>query len=160
MPATEKREIWAMFAAWDSNSSGSADTKDFLEAFKSMGSDRADEVVNNLMRLVDFDGTKTINWMKFKALYGLATADQSSEEMRADFKDSFNFLDENKNGELSIFELSDGFTKMNIGIGLDDMANLLFLHFGTSKPTIKIDEFIEWVVADRCSTLNAVQYKK
>jgi len=159
MPSPEKREIWAMFAAWDSNSSGSADTKEFVEAFKSMGSKNAENVVDNLVRLVDFDGTKTINWMKFKAIYGLATSEESQQDMRSDFRDSFSFLDTNSDGEVSIFELGEGFSKMNVGIGLDDVANLLFLYFGTAKPTITVDEFTEWVVADRCMTLSAVQYK-
>mmetsp|Transcript_47850 Transcript_47850/g.138369 ORF Transcript_47850/g.138369 Transcript_47850/m.138369 type:complete len:775 (-) Transcript_47850:73-2397(-) len=159
MPSTEKREIWAIFAAWDGENNGIAENREFLEAFSSMGGKRAQETTDNLVRMTDFDGAGNINWMKFKAIYGLATADESDELMREDFQESFEHLDANGNGELSIFELADGFKKMNIGIGLDDMANLLFLYFGMAKPTITIDEFVEWVVADRRSTLQMVQYR-
>jgi len=159
LPPAEKREIWAIFAAWDGNNDGVAEPREFFEAFASMGNERAQKTVDNLMRLVDFDGTGTINWMKFKAIYGLAIVEQTDEEMREDFKASFNYLDTNKNGELSIFELSEGFGRMNVGIGLDDMANLLFLYFGTAKPTITMDEFVEWVVADRRSNLTSLEYR-
>mmetsp|Transcript_48774 Transcript_48774/g.139521 ORF Transcript_48774/g.139521 Transcript_48774/m.139521 type:complete len:765 (-) Transcript_48774:315-2609(-) len=147
----EKREIWSLFSGWDANNNGVAETRELTEAFASMGSSESQESVDALIRMVDFDDAKSMNWMKFKAVFGLATAVRPNQELCEDLKASFDFLDTNKNGELSIFELADGFKRMNYGIGLDDIANLLFLHFGMAKPKITIDEFVEWIVADRAA---------
>jgi len=151
MSPIEKREIWDLFAAWDGGNNGIADSREMVEAFKSMGSPDSQKMVDSLLRCVDFDGTQSINWMKFKALFGLATAERPEAELREDLRYSFNFLDKDGNGNLSIFELADGFKGMNVGVGLDDIANLLFLYFGMAKPTITIDEFVGWVIADRIS---------
>lgn len=153
MPEEEKREIWGVFAAWDVLGKGSADRRELEGAFSLTGNKRAQSAVENITRLVDFDGSTKINWMKFKAICGLATADRADAEMREDFKQSFDFFDVKGRGELSVFELAEGFGKMNVGVDLGDIANLLFLFFGMAKPTVSKAEFVEWLLADRKSTL-------
>mmetsp|Transcript_29498 Transcript_29498/g.66857 ORF Transcript_29498/g.66857 Transcript_29498/m.66857 type:complete len:215 (+) Transcript_29498:1-645(+) len=146
LPESEKREIWAIFAGWDPANTGTADTREVAEAFATMGLMRdAPKAVDNLVRLVDFDNTGELSWMKFKAILGLATADRPFEETSDDVCKFFEFIDTNEDGTLSIFELGDGFERMKIGLSIDDVANLLFVHFGSARPNFSKEEFVQWV---------------
>mmetsp|Transcript_123856 Transcript_123856/g.246443 ORF Transcript_123856/g.246443 Transcript_123856/m.246443 type:complete len:765 (+) Transcript_123856:77-2371(+) len=143
----EQGEISLLFAAWDGRGSGIMETREMWEAFSTMGVTNPQAAVQNLIRLLDFDSTGRISWMKFKALFGLAVADVPKEDKYLDLSLAYEMLDTDHDGELTIFELSDGFERMHIGIGLDDMANLLFMHFGIAKPFITRAEFVQWMVA-------------
>jgi len=144
----EKREIWRLFAAWDGCAHGVVETRELVEAFRFMGSPAAQEAVQNLINAVDFDQTGSLDWIKFKALLGLATADRPTVELRDDLQGAFEFMDMDASGDLTIFELAKAFQRMRIGIGFDELANLLFCHFGMAKPSLDADEFAEWILAD------------
>lgn len=142
----EQREISLLFAAWDGHGIGLMETRELVEAFSTMGVTDPLAAVQNLIRLLDFDNTGRLSWMKFKALFGLAV-DVPAEDKHLDLSLTYEMLDTDHDGELTLFELSDGFERMHIGIGLDDMANLLFLHFGIAKPFITRAEFVQWMAA-------------
>jgi len=149
LSSIERAEIWSLFAAWEHEGRGVADTREFLAAFESMGCERPQEAVDNLLRALDFDGSGDVNWMKFKALFGLATAERPDEEMQEDLATSFKHMNTEDDGELTIFNISDGFKKMNVGVSLDDVANLLFLHFGMAKPHLTMPEFADFIKNNR-----------
>jgi Ca2+-binding EF-hand superfamily protein len=147
MSEDEQREISLLFAAWDGHGIGVMETREMVEAFSTMGVADPQAAVKNLIRVLDFDSTGKLSWMKFKALFGLAIGDVPTEDKHLDLSLTYEMLDTDHDGELTIFELSDGFERMHIGIGLDDMANLLFVHFGIAKPFITRAEFVQWMVA-------------
>jgi len=147
MSEDEQREISLLFAAWDGRGTGVMETREMVEAFSTMGVENPQTAVQNLIRLLDFDNTGKLSWMKFKALFGLAVGDVPDEDKHLDLSLTYEMLDTDHDGELTIFELSDGFERMHIGIGLDDMANLLFIHFGIAKPFVTRAEFVQWMVA-------------
>jgi len=152
----EKREIFALFGAWDGNGQGVVDSKDLVETFTSMGAKDPERAIENLIRSTDFDSSGTVNWMKFKALFGLATANRPLDELRDDLEASFDFMDKDSSGDLTIFELYDGFQRMHFNMGVGDMANLLFLHFGEAKPNLGKHDFADWIMADRASLAAAI----
>lgn len=151
----ERREIWDMFSSWDDNGNGTCEGEEMASAFSSLGCEHCDRVVNNLIRLVDYDSANSVSWMKFKAIFGLATSMRPDEELRGDLRVAFTKLDPESKGSLTVFELADGFRNMGIGITLDDVANLLYQHFKTAKPLITRENFVDWVVADRVSVLQS-----
>jgi len=151
LSAIEKREIWALFAAWDANAQGIVEAKELTETFMVMGAKDPDRAIENLTRATDFDETGAVSWMKFKALFGLATAERPLDELREDLEASFEFIDTDSSGDLTIFELYEGFQRMQIDVGLEDMANLLFLYFGEAKPNLGKRDFVDWIIADRAA---------
>lgn len=157
LPEIDKRQIWAVFAGWDATNSGMAETREVEEMFVAMGfPDDAPRLASCLIHMVDFDSTGKLNWMKFKALFGLAAVDRNNEHTKEDMEVFFRSLDVDGNNQLSLFELAEGFERMQISITPDDVANLLFVYFGMAKPEVTMQEFVEWIEADRIAALAGV----
>jgi len=149
LPMSDRREFWVMFAAWDAADKGVAAKREISEAFRLMGVHNSERTVENIIRLVNFDGKPILNWMKMKAVFGLACAERPAAEVAEDLRWSFDYIDANGDGQLTIFEMADAFKCMHLGLTIDDIANLLFIYFGGAKPTITRQEFVDFVMSKK-----------
>jgi len=151
-------QIWAIFASWDAKNVGEVDLTEVETTFKTMGfKDNALTTAKSLLRLVDFDSTGRLTWVKFKAVFGMATVNQPRENVREDLSSFFLLIDSNNDGLLSLVELAEGFSRMQIRVTAADVENLIFSYYGESKPRITIDEFLDFIMADhRMEAIHAV----
>jgi len=148
-------QIRAVFAGWDPQNNGYADLQEVEEVFKIVGFAGGTEravAAANLLRMVDFDNTGELNWMKFKAIFGLATVQRPEEEVNEDLRYFFKVLDTNEDQLLSLFELADGFKRMHISVDAADLENLTFLFYGEARPQLDMDQFVDFITADHRMT--------
>lgn len=151
LPMTEKAEVWNMFAVLDVDNDGVFDIDGLGDILRVTGCCRSPMVAaKNLLRLVDAHdghGKKVMSWREFKVMVTLATQNREPEEVREDLLVFFNVLDEDNDGEVTVFDLSRGFKEMRIGMSSNDAANLLYTYFGRAMPTITSTDFVDWVQA-------------
>lgn len=83
----------------------------------------------------------------------LATANRPSDETQEDLESFFDLIDINRDAQITIFELAEWSQLVRISLDENDFGNLLFLHFGTVKPTIRRPEFAEWIRASLTARL-------
>jgi len=154
----DKLQIWAVHAGWDVNNTGAVEIREVKAMFTALGysADPAQRAADSLTRMVDFDGSGKLNWMKFKALFCIATVNRPAAKTKEDLEYFFRDVDTDEDGLLSLFELANGFERMQISMKPDDVGNLLFLYFGVAKPKVSCAEFVEWVSANRMSALAGV----
>jgi len=143
---SEQLEIWNIYAVWDIDNDGEVILPEVVQTFETMGFHRetAEESASNLLRLVDEDGTNIFTWRKVKALVVMAGALRPVPDPERDMKDFFDLADGNSDGRVTAKELTLALRKMRIGLRLEDVANLLYLHFGEAKLTVTKEEFVEW----------------
>lgn len=147
----DQMQIWSIYASWDADNSGSADAEEVEEVFNLMkfaNQNSRPETVKHLIRLVDFDNTGLLNWVKFKAIFGLATINRKEEEVKEDLGAFFRLLDTDGDKRLSLVELAAGFAGMHISVSAVDVENLLFTYYGVAKPEITEEEFVSFISAD------------
>lgn len=143
---TEQSEVWNVFAVWDADNTGLVEPREVACTFKTMGfqDDVALDLSHNLLRVVDDDGSGCLTWRKLKAATVLATFDSPDHEVEADLETFYELMDENDDGRISVYELTRGMRRMRIGLQEDDMANLLYRHFGTAKLKVSKTDFVDW----------------
>jgi len=148
LPQNEKLEIWKIFETWDTNNDASVDVQEVAQNLSTMGfTSSTQQSAENLLRLVDHDGSKELSWRKFKAMTMLATANRPTHETQEDLETFFELIDEDGDAEITIFELAEWSRRIRIGMDENDFGNLLYKHFSKVKPTISKAEFGEWIQA-------------
>lgn len=148
LPESEKLEIWKIFETWDSNNDATVDAGEMAQNLSAMGFRASPRRLSeNLLRLVDHDGSQQLSWRKFKALTMLATINRPPNETQEDLETFFELIDDDGDAEITIFELAKWSERINISMDENDFGNLLYIHFGTVKPTISKVEFGEWIQA-------------
>jgi len=148
LPDNDKLEIWKIFEAWDANNNATVDVEEIAQNLNSIGfSSSSHQTAENLLCLVDHDGSHQLSWRKFKAMTMLATANRPTDETQEDLETFFDLIDRNGDSMITIFELAEWSQLVRISMDENDFGNLLFSHFGTVKPTISKAEFGEWIRA-------------
>lgn len=145
MAQSEQYEIWNLFAVWDADNTGTVEPREVETTFSIMGfsKDIARDFAKGLVNIVDEDGSGLLTWRKLRAATMMATH-SDPQEVEEDLEVFFELLDENGDGAISVFELTRGLRRMRIGIKTDDMANLLYQHFGEARLKVKKSEFVGW----------------
>lgn len=145
---TQQVEIWNLFAVWDADNTGEVSALEVSNTFTIMGfsPEAARESAESILRLVDDDNSGSFTWRKLQAATVLATFDSPQHEVEEDLATFFELIDENQDGRVSVFELTRGLRRMRIGLTLDDMANLLYRHFGAAKLQVSKADFLDWAL--------------
>lgn len=142
----EKLQAWQIFAIWDQSGDGEVDAKEMGEVISNMGFDDPVTCAEGLIRLVDYDGSHTMTWLKFKALIMVAIADRPAEEVQEDFESLFILVaGKRKTAEsITLFQMVDWSKKVRLEMDENDFSNVLYNHFGVAKPTLSKAEFLDW----------------
>jgi len=152
LPKTEQEEIWQLFAAADPDNDGEVEEREMAELFgfamgrgsRALAGYGAAVPGQGIIRLVDFDGRRAVTWPKFQAAI-LAASSEEPEALEGDLGRFYDQLS-GDGGDMTVFALADGLQNLRIGLTSDDLSNLLYSRFDTSKPTLSRKEFTEWVL--------------
>ena len=145
LPSGFKTEVFSVFASWDARNDGSVAASELAKNMELMGfMATADRVARNLIRLVDDDGSGLLTWRKCRSLFMLATAARPVEERRRDLETFFSRIQKETPHRATVFEIA---TALPLQISPDDLATLMYVHFGRVKPSVTRAEFIEWIEA-------------
>merc|ERR1712060_92975 len=104
-------------------------------------------IAESLVRFVDHDGAGYLSWDKCRAAVALAISNRPPQETREDIHTFFEIIDEDGDGRITVFELTAWLGKIHVGMSEDDVASLLYRHFGQAKPQVSSDEFHDWVTS-------------
>jgi len=143
---TERLEIWNIFAVWDAENTDVVTPAEVAKTFEIMGFDAemSHEASQNLIKLVDTDGSGMFTWRKFKALTVMTSTTRPSEALDTDMQDFFELVDVNGDGRVTVDELTASLRRMRIGLQSQDVLQLLYSHFGEAKLQVTKGEFVEW----------------
>merc|ERR1719387_3173630 len=148
LPQNVKLSMWEIFASWDDDRSETVSSQEFVETLCALGFIKPHErVANNLVRLVDHDGTQELNWRKFKALMTLATVDMSEQDMHEDLEIFFKLVDADRDDIITIEELASWSTDSKIGMNKEDFALVMYKFFQKPRQTVNKQEFLRWMGA-------------
>jgi len=156
LPQFHRQGIWHLFETWDINNDGAVEVEEIaknLQVLTSSASGRCSifkdpqQVATSLVRMVDYDGSGQFSWDKCKAGVALAISNKSPQEMRENIQTFFEIIDEDKDGRVTVFELTAWLGKIHVGMTEEDVSSLLYRHFGYAKPQVDSEEFHDWVTA-------------
>lgn len=151
LPTALRLEVISIFASWDVRNDGEVASSQLAQILKSLGfSATANRAAENLIRLVDDDGTGVLTLRKCKALFMLAVAERPMSERRRDLETFFSRLQKQSPREATVFEVAEALPVSTITA--EDLSTLIFRHFGAAKPVLTRAEFVEWVEATEFST--------
>eukprot|EP00930_Biecheleria_cincta_P083813 TRINITY_DN73321_c0_g1_i1.p1 TRINITY_DN73321_c0_g1~~TRINITY_DN73321_c0_g1_i1.p1 ORF type:complete len:711 (+),score=89.14 TRINITY_DN73321_c0_g1_i1:100-2232(+) len=149
---SDQLEIWKIFASWDLNNDGFIDIQEFATKLSSVGFPHpVDESAKNLLRLVDNDGSRVLDWRRFRAMVALTTEDVSNQRRVMAFNQFFQIINADQDELITVAELASWSQLNGIGMVEDDFANLVYSHFGRVKLSLNETEFAEWVQANGTS---------
>jgi len=141
----KQKDISKVFHLFDSDSSGTISKDEMILILNSMNMDQnseAGEHAMELMNLVDFDNSGSLQEDEFKVLMCLALYHSGPEEERLDLEKLFQEFDEDKSGKVSVRELSNYFAGLGVSLNEDDMAELVFSIFKSSKQQLDLQHFM------------------
>ena len=151
LPPALKTEVFSIFSSWDARNSGEVAPFELAKNMELMGfMATAGRVSENLIRLVDDDGSGLLTWRKCRSLFMLATAARPMEERRRDLETFFSRINKDSPRRATVFEIAEA---LPFQIKDEDLATLLYVYFGRVKPSVTRSEFVEWIEAIELSEL-------
>ena len=154
LPPNLKTEVFSIFSSWDARNSGAVAPVELAKNMELMGfTATADRVAENLIRLVDDDGTGLLTWRKCRSLFMLATAARPKDERRRDLETFFSRINKDSPRLATVFEIAKALPLQNITA--EDLATLMYSYFGRVKPSVSRSEFVEWIEAVELSEILA-----
>ena len=145
LPPNLKIEVFSIFCSWDAQNSGAVAAVELAKNMELMGfMATADRVADNLVRLVDDDGSGLLTWRKCRSLFMLATAARPMDERRRDLESFFSRINKASPRRATVFEIAE---TLPFHIKDEDLATLTYGYFGRVKPSVSRSEFVEWIEA-------------
>lgn len=152
LPPNLKTEVFSIFSSWDARNSGAVAPVELAKNMELMGfTATAGRVAENLIRLVDDDGTGLLTWRKCRSLFMLATAARPKDERRRDLETFFSRIKKDSPRLATVFEIAKALPLQNITA--EDLATLMYSYFGRVKPSVSRSEFVEWIEAVELSEI-------
>ena len=154
LPPNLKTEVNSIFTSWDAQNAGAVAPVELARNIRLMGfTATANRVAQNLIRLVDDDGSGMLTFRKCAALFMLATTGRPTQERRRDLQSFFSRVRKRSPRNATVFELARALPLNSITA--EDLATLMYRHFGRVKPSVTRAEFVEWIEAIESSQLLA-----
>lgn len=148
-----KTEVFSVFSSWDARNAGAVAPFELVKNMELMGfMATADRVADNLIRLVDDDGSGLLTWRKCRSLFMLATAARPMDERRRDLEAFFSRINKGSPRFATVFEIAKA---LPFQIRDEDLATLMYVYFGRVKPSVSRSEFVEWIEAIEMSEILA-----
>jgi len=148
----ESHTFAQLFATWDADNNGNVEQDELMKHFVHLArganpSDAAMEMATDLVTYVDYDGADELNFDKCRALIALATSAEHKQNVEQDLSAIFfPMIDDDGNGFITIDEFTCWLRKMSEGVEHEDIANLVFKHFGTGKGSLLPAEFVDFMM--------------
>lgn len=153
LPPALKTEVFSVFSSWDARNAGAVAPSELAKNMELMGfMATADRVADNLIRLVDDDGSGLLTWRKCRSLFMLATAARPMDERRRDLEAFFSRINKGSPRFATVFEIAKA---LPLDIRDEDLATLMYVYFGRVKPSVSRSEFVEWIEAIELSEILA-----
>jgi len=145
-----KEQLHKTFLMVDEDRSGTISSKEMQAILNQIGFDEDSKVkshAESLLKLVDVDDSKDINYEEYKVLMAMAllqdTEEEDREHARALFK-KFNYDDDET---ISIEELALAFAKLGAPIDEDTIAELVNEVFSSWKQSLDEEDFIMFMLS-------------
>jgi len=141
-----------LFGTWDADNNGSVDSVELMKHFVHLAhgvnaNEQAMEMAKDLSNYVDHDDTGELDFDKCRALGSLATSADHQQNVEEDLLGIFfPLIDDDGNGFITIDEFTCWLRKMSDGVEDEDIANLVFKHFGTGKPSLLPVDFVDFMM--------------
>mmetsp|Transcript_109987 Transcript_109987/g.342923 ORF Transcript_109987/g.342923 Transcript_109987/m.342923 type:complete len:328 (+) Transcript_109987:60-1043(+) len=150
LPASAQDEIGSLFSVLDLNNDGKVYLPDLAQFFATMGyKEKGCQAAESLVRLVDTDGTGVLSEERFQAVVALATVARPGHELKEDVETFFDLIDKERSGKVHTHQITQRLQATKLGADLldEDVASLLYDHFGRAKAGIGREEFVGWFQA-------------
>ncbi|RNA38039.1 calmodulin [Brachionus plicatilis] len=119
---TQLKELKDCFSVFDSDDSGSICVKELKKVCESLGIKVGDRQVNELMRLMDRDGSGSVD---FKEFVNVMAEQFFREPTPAELEAAFDTFDQDKSGYISEEELLMVMTRFKGNITISDVQKMI-----------------------------------
>jgi len=137
----------------DTDKSGTVSYSELQQMFSKLGFDVASEVIVELVRQVDVDGSENLSFEEFITLVVLVKnalsenekAGGLSEEEIQSLREVFDLVDTDKSGTISTSELGEMLRKLDYDPTEEQLAQLLATVDDDNSGSLNFDEFVQLV---------------
>ena len=161
--------LYSVFSAFDTNGDGMLSAAEFRKGFQGLtGMGLSEELLEQLMAVLDTDFNGTIDYREFSECFARVERAKKlaqhvgqilhaliSQQQGATTLAAFHALDTNGDGEISSEELRDGLRKMGLGVGKEEMAELMAAMDGNGDGGLDYNEFLATLEQAAATTATA-----
>jgi len=141
-----------LFSSWDADTDGSVEPNELKRHFVHLvggvnAQEHAMEMAQDLVNYVDHDSAGELDFDKCRALVSLAMSAEHQQSVEEDLLSIFfPLIDDDGNGYITMGEFTCWLRKMSEGVDDEDIANLVFKHFGSGKPSLLPVDFVDFMM--------------
>ncbi|EKX34040.1 hypothetical protein GUITHDRAFT_147498 [Guillardia theta CCMP2712] len=138
-------ELREAFNTLDHTKTGHINIRDIQSAFKGLGANLSDEVVEDMIKKFDIDKTGSVEFDEFCIMMGPPWPSPSarSEALSKNLRDTFNYFDQARTGHISSLELHHALQKLQIGVSDEEIDSMMELADLDKNGMIDYHEFEE-----------------
>merc|ERR1711936_543782 len=117
-------DFQAAFNIFDSDGGGEISTRELLKVFKMLGFTPTKDELDEIVEVVDQDGSGEIDFDEFLIMMVMQIKEESKSADEGVLKDSFRILDVDKDSYLSLAEISNAFAKTSANPSAEEIKEL------------------------------------
>jgi centrin-1 len=135
----QKQEIREAFDLFDTDGSGTIDTKELKVAMRALGFEATKEELRKLVAQVDKDGSGTVDFTEF---LGMMTAKMGDRDSREEMIKAFRLFDDDETGKISFRNLKRVAIELGETISDEELQEMIDEADRDGDGEVSQDEFI------------------
>merc|ERR1711915_461206 len=135
-------DFQAAFNIFDSDCGGEISTRELLKVFKMLGFTPTKDELDEIVEVVDQDGSGEIDFDEFLIMMVMQIKEESKSQDEAVLKDAFRILDVDKDSYLSLDELSNAFNACGANPSADEIQAIFTDANKKGDGKLDMDEFL------------------
>lgn len=139
LTAQKRQEIKEAFELFDTDGSGTIDSKELNVAMRALGFEMNEEQINNMIADVDKDGSGTIDFDEFVHMMTSKLGERDSKE---ELMKAFHIIDHDKNGKISDVDILSITKELGESFTLTEIREMIHEADRNDDGEVDAEEFI------------------